>query len=466
MNVNSVFVYDEFCKNSSYYAVICNYLVCLFSFRRSNFKCLPLENFNPEHYDNSVVYFLVDPSKVEQLIETFKLCTNVFNAYIFVCVKDTDPLKSPLTVLDCDILTRRADYYGIFLSCIVLTADTVHSLNGFLDTFNNLNFLEHNTTYFLCNEQSTNRQVMHYKALGFNIFLNKSNESCYNFKSIASFNNIKISSLLKNTKCKNIPQIALQALQESARLHYTETLFLNHYFDKVYVLHLKRRHNNTLQELKKLGIWNYCLFEGFDGESSIQCIQEYAQYMQSSPSNNETKLLHNKRRGISSVGSWAILKSMHNLLVDAKSNNYKRILVLQDDVIFHIDFAKEFKRKLDSIDDENWKLLYLGASQHEWNSVDIIHDYYHPVGTTDGAFAVGIDMILYEELIKEITLFDMPFDSGALWAIQRNHKEECYVLYENIVIADLRHSDLRVSRDMSKYALLFKWNLENFEITD
>ena len=70
------------------------------------------------------------------------------------------------------------------------------------------------------------------------------------------------------------------------------------------------------------------------------------------------------------------------MLVNAKRNGYQRILVLQDDTIFHNDFFEEFKSKINVINDEKWKLLYLGASQHEWRSVNILNDYYHPNGTT------------------------------------------------------------------------------------
>ena len=188
--------------------------------------------------------------------------------------------------------------------------------------------------------------------------------------------------------------------------------------------------------------------------------------MQFKPSYEEQKVVGQNRRGIGSIGSWAILKSMHNMLVDAKMKGYSRILVLQDDTLFHKDFIKEFKQKISDIDDEQWKLLYLGASQHGWNSVDTVHSYYHPNGTTDGAFAVGIHCSIFDDLLFEITKFNMPFDSGPLWKVQKKYHEHCYVMYKNIVIADLRSSDLRESRDMKGFSQLFRWELHNYELKE
>ena len=60
----------------------------------------------------------------------------------------------------------------------------------------------------------------------------------------------------------------------------------------------------------------------------------------------------------------------------------------------------------------------------------------------------------------------MPFDSGPLWKVQKKYHEHCYVMYKNIVIADLRSSDLRDSRDMKEFSQLFRWELHNYELTN
>ena len=79
--------------------------------------------------------------------------------------------------------------------------------------------------------------------------------------------------------------------------------------------------------------------------------------------------LRYKRKAIASAGSWSILKSMYHLITDAKMNGYKKILVLQDDTLFHKNFAEEFMKIPSYIPDKKWKLLYLGATQHAWTNI-------------------------------------------------------------------------------------------------
>ncbi len=90
--------------------------------------------------------------------------------------------------------------------------------------------------------------------------------------------------------------------------------------------------------------------------------------------------------------------------------------------------------------------------------------FYHPNGSTDGAFAVGIHCSVYDMILKNISEFLLPVDSGALWEVQKKYSSYCYVLYNNIVIADLRFSDLRKSRNMENFSKLFRWELEYFSV--
>ncbi len=136
--------------------------------------------------------------------------------------------------------------------------------------------------------------------------------------------------------------------------HDNFNMVVNHYFDKIYVLCLYGRQNNTVKQLLKHEITNYKLFEGLYGKNSLLCKNEYECYTKKYPVLlNEKQVLNGKkRRAISSVGSWAILKSMYNMIKDAKTNNYDRILVLQDDTVFHNNFFEVFKEKVMSIPEQ------------------------------------------------------------------------------------------------------------------
>lgn len=450
---------------------VCSYLINFFELKSYNCKYKNFKNFNPSEYDNTVIYFYISPLFIDKLFELLiKESKNVFNGYVIVIPKRDNFLDDSLLSIDTECLIKKANYYGLTISCLELSEKNVLFFEDFFFIYDEVQKLENNYVY------NTSKKYLNYdkniekKAFRFNNFVKMSAKNVQYFSKtkfniVFSSNNIKINSLLskENIKKSYIPSFTYNILQNYAFIRDERDLFLNHYFDKIYVLYLPRRENKTLNELHKHGIWNYILYEGFDGNKSPIIDKEYHEYLQHKPSIEETKVTTN-RRGIGSVGSWAILKSMHNMLIDAKNKGYQRILLLQDDTIFHKNFYEVFREKIKNIDDQNWKLLYLGASQHEWSSVNTVHSYYHPCGTTDGAFAVGIHCSVFDELLHEIAKFNMPFDSGPLWTIQKRYHEQCYVLYKNIIIADLRSSDLRKSRDMQSFSQRFKWNLDNYEL--
>ena len=176
------------------------------------------------------------------------------------------------------------------------------------------------------------------------------------------------------------------------------------------------------------------------------------------------RLLNKKM--IASPGAWGYLKSYKKIILDAKRNDFHRILCLDDDVIFHHSFEQALNQTLQNIP-EHWKLLYLGASQHDWNVPGHInypepvrqndfpaHPYYFPV-KTDGSFAVGIDSSVYDEILEEIGRMDGTLDSGPLRSIQQKYIGQCFVLNPNLVVADVSRSDTGAQRDQEIMAKSF-----------
>lgn len=245
--------------------------------------------------------------------------------------------------------------------------------------------------------------------------------------------------------------------------HLKKNLTLNFYFAHTYVLNLDRRPDRLekmKKALKKLGIYNWTRFSALDGKESPH-YEEWNSYRKSRMTQFERRKFH--RKAIGSPGSWAILKSMYLMIKDAIRKKYHSILVLQDDLLIHKKFIQEFL-KIPSKVPKNWKLLYLGATQHSWNHVEFRQNYYFPMGTADGAFAVGIHHSLYKEMLDEIIKFEAPFDSGTLKNLQRRHGRQCMILSPNLVIADIRDSDLRKSRDLEAYGKKFRWNIKEYDL--
>lgn len=243
-----------------------------------------------------------------------------------------------------------------------------------------------------------------------------------------------------------------------------KTLTLNYYFDHTYVLNLDRRSDrldNMKKGLKQVGIFNWSRWSAIDGKESPH-YDEWNNYRRSRMTFTEKRRYH--RKAIGSAGSWAILKSMYLMIKDAMKKKYNTILVLQDDLLWHKNFVKEFL-EIPTRVPNNWKLLYLGATQHNWNHVEYRPFYYIPMGTADGAFAVGIHHSIFKELLDEIIKFDMPFDSGALKTIQKRYGRQAIIMKPNLVIADIRDSDLRKSRNLDAHGKKFGWHIKLYHVT-
>jgi hypothetical protein len=149
----------------------------------------------------------------------------------------------------------------------------------------------------------------------------------------------------------------------------------------------------------------------------------------------------------------------------AKRRNLKRILVFEDDVVFYKDFNKQLNQ-LKSYKD--WKLIYLGGSQHDWSNINIdhYHQHYHPKKTL-GGFAYAIDSSIYDELLSLALRMEKSFDNclGNFNGedIQTKYRDNCYVVYPNLVIADVSDSDIREKRNPEEHAKKLRWDLSNYD---
>ena len=165
-------------------------------------------------------------------------------------------------------------------------------------------------------------------------------------------------------------------------------------------------------------------------------------------------------------GSLGILKTNKIIIDDAIKNNYKTILILQDDIILAKDFYPKFRAALSSIMNHNpdYKLIFLGAMQHKWNNIivpSISQPWYNCYTSAEGAFSVIIKNTCFQEMLEFITNYIMPIDSGALSFIQDKYPDDCYVIYPNIIISDIRDSDLRLARNIENS--IFRWNPNDYD---
>ena len=240
-------------------------------------------------------------------------------------------------------------------------------------------------------------------------------------------------------------------------LNYNEFIYLlekkpfdiNSYFDKIYCLNLDRRVDRweiVYRMFKKNNI-NVERFSAIDGEKISDL--EFSDTGLDEDQCSNKGLIENKN-------SLACLLSHLEIIKEAKLNNYKRILIFEDDILF----SKDFKNEIKKIEELDWKLLYLGASQFNWSGIDTSKKYYS-CNKTLGTFAYAIDSSIYDKLINLFKKKEKSVDN-LLSDIQKKHKNDCYVVYPNIVISDVCNSDIRSSKNELEYAEIVRWDLSRF----
>ena len=74
------------------------------------------------------------------------------------------------------------------------------------------------------------------------------------------------------------------------------------------------------------------------------------------------------------------------------------------------------------------------------------------------------DAINCETLICFAEKLEIPIDTCLIECIQKKYKEECFVYRDNIIMPDIRESDIRSGQDMVKRAKKMRWNISNFDI--
>ena len=233
-------------------------------------------------------------------------------------------------------------------------------------------------------------------------------------------------------------------------------VYINKYFDNIYCLNLDKRTSKWLAVKKQLDRYGI-IVERFSaaGPNDFVVKNNFKKLCKVHPKMKERK----KRALIDSIGAMGCLISHTRIIKDAKRNGYKKILILEDDIIL----AKNFLEKFNNISRlPPWKLLYLGGSQHGWKSVNINKRGFYKAVNTCGTFAYAIDHSIYNKLLKKFSNKKLPVDSYLI-SFQKSPDSSSYVFYPNIIIADVRASDIRDPRDQEEHSKKMKWDLSSYE---
>lgn len=141
-------------------------------------------------------------------------------------------------------------------------------------------------------------------------------------------------------------------------------------------------------------------------------------------------------------------------ILKKEENNY--VLMLDDDVRFSHNFSIELRRFLAAVP-KQWDILYLGASQHNWENVSLENYYnYYKAHNTKGSFAVLLSPSGVSKTLEALHKFEYTKPLDEVLNLIEGHK---YVAYPNVIISDVAYSSMRKPRNVIQHAHRMQWKL-------
>lgn len=268
---------------------------------------------------------------------------------------------------------------------------------------------------------------------------------------------------------------------------------MNDIVDKIYVINMKKDLKRFQKVKKQIGnLFTYCIIRGVDPMNDTYYRDKYEKW--STENNTEIRyenfdwryyinrypdLRHlntkqnawnhwicngrnelrscNPNNNIVNRGQWGCLYSHIHTLKHAIMHDYKSVLILEDDIILTADMESKIEQLKKFIEEhDNWNIIYLGASQHGWENIDIKEGYYLANETT-GTFAYMVKNSFYKVLLDEFMQIKKPVDNY-LADIQRKYRDSIYVLFPNFIICNLEESNICKPRKNSEFYKKFKWD--------
>lgn len=238
----------------------------------------------------------------------------------------------------------------------------------------------------------------------------------------------------------------------------------NLYFNKIYIINLKKdvKKRERMRDILDDMEMNYTFFDAVYGKDE-QHIKEYQE--------------QNLNDTLKSPGAYGYTLTMINIFKDAVENNYKKILVCDDDIIFHNDFLNMFDNNIRSIP-YDWMVLFFGLSgpwTHPFVNNDVANFtydkcYIQNLFNCDGSYCVGYDRLIMEKLIEIASKFEAPFDTSVIRYLMSDEKILKYAFYPYLAIADTTTSDItmRESDIMNNYLanqFRFRQNMRHYRLT-
>ncbi len=162
------------------------------------------------------------------------------------------------------------------------------------------------------------------------------------------------------------------------------------YFDKVYCINLKHREDRKLNILNECNKYNLGEVEFFDAINGNQLNSPHA----------------------ISPGAYGLILSNIEILKQSKQNNYKQIVIMEDDCYFNEEILNinEYIKFLP----EDWDMFYLGGNHNtHLNNTSPplqINAKIIKLHLTYSTHFIAIKSRMFDPLIKAISTFKYPLD--------------------------------------------------------
>ena len=288
------------------------------------------------------------------------------------------------------------------------------------------------------------------------------------FENVDIFNNddifIKLNYENLNMIKKNYDEFN-ELYRHSIVINHTNKSCINEYVDKVYCI-------NLVNENEKLDTFIEMITKhGINCEIiRVNKLKDSKLFM----------FFFNKLSNYKSPGELGCLLSHLMCCIDAKKNNYKNIIILEEDCIPIKNINKVFSDCKNVILSKPY--VYLGASQWNWSNHLEFHKKYYNAWRTCGSFAIYLNKEMIPLLIEEYkkmnkSIDNVMFDYYNTPPKYHNQNKEyyglnkqssfygkCIVMYPNLFIADVTTSNIRSTQNMKERAIKMKWNLNLYDI--
>lgn len=200
-------------------------------------------------------------------------------------------------------------------------------------------------------------------------------------------------------------------------------MILGEFFDKIYCINLERRvdrWNETKLELEKFDLNRYVTrYVAIDGCNINSDIKEGSPLLD---------------------GELGLLMTHINIIMDSIDNNYKNILILEDDVIFTDDMFRI--SELIPLIPSNWDMIYFGGNHNinAGSNLTYVNESIIKLHNTFTTHCIGINNTVFESILNLLNGKSKQVD---VYYRDMQSTNNCYGIFPSIATQRPGYSDIQ-----------------------